>query len=84
MWWAIGTNIFAVSEGIEGECLAAWHAFSALDTSRYDTTTTDKEWKQIKRYFARGRGPVTFKKMKDYLGPKYILIPQLFRVQVEV
>lgn len=71
MWWAIGTNIFAVSEGIESECLAAWHAFSALDTPRYDTATTDKEWKQIKRYFARGRGPVTFKKMKDYLGPKW-------------
>lgn len=68
MWWAIGTNIFAAADGIPDEGLQAWHTFSALDTARYDAGTVDKEWKSIQRYFKRGRGPVTFKKMKDYLG----------------
>ena len=71
VWWAIGTNIFATADGIEDEGLDVWHKFSALDEARYIPSVVDKEWVSIKRYFKRGRGPVTFKKIKDYLGSNW-------------
>jgi len=68
LWWAIGTNIRAIGEKTDDLGRSVFHEFSQFDTERYDEAECDKKYDDICHYFDRGKGPITYKRMREYIG----------------
>jgi predicted P-loop ATPase len=69
VWWFIGTNICAACDSLGDRGRSLWHEFSALDAARYTEAEADREFDGHLRYREAGKGPVTYKKFRDFLGP---------------
>lgn len=68
LWFSIGTNIRAIGYKSDDLGRSVFHEFSSFDTRRYDQKETDDKYDEICKYFDRGKRPVTYKRMKDYVG----------------